>query len=145
MSDDIPQFGIKPELGYTERRCVYAIVFDDTDRLLVLKVNGVFHLPGGGIEADEDPETAVMREAEEEAGCEISDLQFLGKANQFFLKSDQCPLNKLGIFYRARLKQIDPSKGIEESHEVCWLTPEDFIRVPSGEFQKWAVKKSLLD
>ena len=37
------------------------------------------------------------------------------------------------------------SKGIEESHEVCWLTPEDFIRVPSGEFQKWAVKKSLLD
>lgn len=143
MSDDILQFGTKPEEKYKDRPCAYAIVLNDEGQILVLKVGATFHLPGGGIDSGEDPEAAVVRETQEEAGCKITDLQYIGKANQFFLKSKTGPLNKLGIFYKARMIHIDESKRVETDHEVCWLTPKEFINSLSGDFQKWAVKKAF--
>ncbi len=143
MTDTIMQFGTQPEEKYKDRVCAYAVVFNDGGQLLVLKVGTTYHLPGGGIDPGEDSETAVVREAYEEAGCRIANLQYLGKANQFFLKTDKGPLNKLGTFYKARIVDIDPSKGIEADHKVCWLTPDEFIKFPSGDFQKWAVKKAI--
>ena len=142
MLDDITQFGIKPK-KYKDRPSAYAVILNDKKQLLTLKVKGVFHLPGGGIDSGENPKAAVVRETQEEAGCKITDLQYLGKANQFFIKTTIGSLNKLGIFYKARMMQIDTSKKIEANHEVCWITPDEFLNSSSGDFQKWAVKKAL--
>ena len=143
MQNDTLQFGTKPEGEYKNRPCAYVIVVNQDKKLLTLKVGQTFHLPGGGIDADEDPKVAAIRETQEEAGCEITDLQYLGTANQFLLKTKLGPLNKFGMFYRARLVRIDPSKKTEPTHEVHWLEPDEFINLPAAEFQKWAVKKSL--
>jgi 8-oxo-dGTP diphosphatase len=143
MPEIIAQFGIKPKEEYKDRFCAYAVVFNEGGKLLVLKVGATHHLPGGGIDFGEGPKMAIVREAREEAGCEIEDLQYLGKANQFFSVTDIGPLNKLGIFYKARMRHIEPSKRVETDHEVIWLTPEEFINSSAGEFQKWAVKKAL--
>jgi 8-oxo-dGTP diphosphatase len=86
---------------------------------------------------------AVVRETKEEAGCEIKGLQYLGNANQYFLKTETGPLNKLATFYKARLAYMDPSKRVETDHEVHWFAPEKCIKLLSGEFQKWAVKQVL--
>ncbi|MDO8582321.1 MAG: NUDIX domain-containing protein [bacterium] len=149
-SGDIPQFGIKLA-KYKDRPCAYAVVFNEEGRLLVLTVGKViynrdvtYHLPGGGIDSSEDPEVAVIREAMEEAGCEITDLEYIGKASEYFTETSTTgSVNKLGIFYKARMATIDPTKKVEADHEVCWLTPEEFLNSASGEFQKWAVKKVL--
>ncbi len=143
MSDDIPQFGTKPEKEYKDRLSAYAVVFNDDGKLLTLIVGTTFHLPGGGIDLGEDPQEAVVREAQEEAGCKITDLQYIGKANQFFLNTDMGPLNKLGIFFKARMIHIDSTKGVEADHKISWLTPEEFFYSSSSEFQKWALKKAL--
>lgn len=143
MPDDVPQFGVEPTGEYQVIPSAYAVVLNDKGLLLVLKAGSGFHLPGGGIDSGEDAEEAVAREAQEEAGCEIGGLEYLGKANQFFPNSSVGPLNKLGAFYRARMISVDHSSRADLDHEVNWLTPDEFLSASAGDFQKWAVKKAL--
>ena len=141
--ETIPQFGVRPPGEYKERISSYAIVLNVRGQLLTLKVGDGYHLPGGGIDPGEDPKRAAIREAKEEAGCEISNLVFIGKADQYFLKSEGGPLNKVAAFYGADMITIDPTKSAEVDHEVSWLTPEQFLNSSADEFQRWAVKKAL--
>lgn len=50
-----------------------AWIFDDLGRLLVVQLHGrdLWGLPGGGIEPDETPQEAVVREVREETGLEV--------------------------------------------------------------------------
>ncbi len=141
MRNPIPQFGTKVEGEYKDRPCAYVVVFNEENKLLVLKVDDKYHLPGGGIDLGESPVVTVIRESQEEAGCEIDKLRCIGRANQFFIRSDKSLVNKVAIFYRANMVSIDPLKKIEEDHEVCWLSIDEFIQSSSTEFHKWAVKR----
>ncbi len=47
--ETIPQFG-QPLDGYKERPSAYAVVWNGEGEILVVDVNGRYHLPGGGIE-----------------------------------------------------------------------------------------------
>ncbi|MFC1640733.1 NUDIX domain-containing protein [Patescibacteria group bacterium] len=140
MTKGIPQFGEKPKGKWEDRKSVYAIVLDDGEKLLVLKVRGVFHLPGGGIEEDEDPEEAVVREAMEEAGATITSTNFIGRANQFFPDHN---LNKVGTFYSAKLVEYKPDLSPEDDHQPEWIDTQVFMDGPVASFQKWAVQKYL--
>jgi 8-oxo-dGTP pyrophosphatase MutT (NUDIX family) len=142
MNKEILQFGERPG-EFTERICAYAIVLNDQKQLLVLKVRDVYHLPGGGVETGEDSQAAAIRETMEEAGCEITDLEFLGKANQYCLKPQLKNLNKLATFYIARMIRFDFSKSIEADHTPYWLPVEEFLYGPAREFHKWAVQEAI--
>jgi ADP-ribose pyrophosphatase YjhB (NUDIX family) len=57
----------------TEIPCVGAVVFDDTNRLLLVKranppAQGMWSLPGGRLESGETAEQGVVREVCEETG-----------------------------------------------------------------------------
>ncbi|MGH3906801.1 MAG: NUDIX hydrolase [Pseudonocardiaceae bacterium] len=57
-------------------RCVGAVVFDHTDRLLLVRrVNdpgkGRWSVPGGRVETDENDHQAVLREVAEETGLDV--------------------------------------------------------------------------
>jgi 8-oxo-dGTP diphosphatase len=140
MTNEALQFGEKPIGAYHERLSAYAVVFDSEGKILAAQVHDEYHLPGGGIDDGEDPEAAVVREAMEETGCEISNLSYIGKANQFFPDQN---LNKVGTFYRAVLVSCHPEKSVEDTHEGHWVEPEQFIEGNSGEFQKWAVRAAM--
>jgi len=60
--------------GYVERRAARAVIFNRHGEIALLNArNGGYHkLPGGGIEAGESRENAVVREAMEETGCLVS-------------------------------------------------------------------------
>ncbi len=141
--EEIHQFGIQPEREFKDRPGSYGVVFNDAGKILTLKVGDRFHLPGGGIDMGEDPIAALIRESLEEAGCAITDIEYLGKANQYYEMTKLGPLNKLGIFYKARLVSIDPKQSIELDHEIHWLDPDEFLDAESGEYQKWAVCAAL--
>lgn len=138
---NIPHFGPKPEGEYKDRPSVYVLVFND-DKVLLLDVHGKYHFPGGGIEKEEAPEEAVVRETFEEAGCKVSNLQFLGKASKFFPQTEIGAINKIATFFKAKLISIDPSQAIEDDHKVCWLSIDDFKQVGS-EWQLWALDIAL--
>lgn len=135
------QFGEKPQLECRDRLCAYAIILNEENKLLTLKVGKLFHLPGGGVDDGEEIEMALKREAMEEAGCEIADLESLGVANEYFPGSKYGVVNKLGNFYKARMVSIDERQAIEDDHEVCWMSTEDFVQLENApEFQKWAAR-----
>jgi 8-oxo-dGTP diphosphatase len=140
MNKEVLQFGPAFQGEYKNRLGAYAVIFDETDQILTLKVDGEFHLPGGGIDEGEDPEAAVIRESLEEAGCQIADVQYIGQANQYFPEN---AMNKVATFFKAMLTEIDITKSIEPDHEPIWMTPKEFIDGPAWGYQRWAVEQTL--
>ncbi|PZU44877.1 MAG: DNA mismatch repair protein MutT [Microbacterium sp.] len=104
------------------RVAAYAIIVDDDRGMLLAHwVDGrraAWTLPGGGLEAGEDPEDAVRREVMEETGYRAEVLELLGihsrviPVRQLIRADADEPLHTLRILYRARVV------GGELTHEV---------------------------
>src|SRR5438067_9364537 len=68
---------------YVVRPSAYALVPNDAGAIAVVRTpKGVF-LPGGGIDAGESAEQAVVREAREEAGLVVATVGTLCRAVEF--------------------------------------------------------------
>ena len=116
---------------YALREAVRAIVFDDNNKIALLKVSrdAYFKLPGGGVEIGEDFETALKRECLEEIGCDIKNISPLGQTEEYW-KED----NEKQISY-CYVSELDGQKGSPEltqsekdrGFETVWMTVEEAI------------------
>ncbi|MBI5127483.1 NUDIX hydrolase [Candidatus Roizmanbacteria bacterium] len=82
----------------------------------------VWHLPGGGIEKDENSETALKREIKEELGVEIHSAILIPKT---FTDTRR---NWQGVFILFLCSLMDYNQEIilnEESEEYGWFTLEE--------------------
>lgn len=102
---NIPQFG-NLLTNAKDRPGAYAVISNDLKRILIVIAKNRYHLPGGGIDAGEDPQQAVAREIQEETGYSIEGLQALGQANQFLDTKDLGPINKLGLILSAAYRAL---------------------------------------
>jgi ADP-ribose pyrophosphatase YjhB (NUDIX family) len=103
----------------------YAVLVDGHDRILLALWNeGVtpaWTLPGGGVEPDETPEQAAVREAREETGYEVELVRLLGEDELVVpghrrLDGSGRSLHALRFVYEARIV------GGELTHEVGGTT-----------------------
>ena len=138
MENTAIQFGERIE-SPLERVSAYGVILNDASEILVVEVKGKFHLPGGGIDPGEDACEAIKREALEETGYAISDLELIGKANQYLPNASMGSMNKLGTFYKAKALGQDVSKRVESDHLPRWVTHEEIKEALMSEFYKWAV------
>ena len=53
------------------------LVKDKDDKLILVKIEGSYVLPGGTVEKKEDPKLAAMRELEEEVGLYLKDCDYI--------------------------------------------------------------------
>jgi len=107
------------------------------------KKDGKLFLPGGGIETYETHEDCLKREVLEETGIDVTVVDFIGRANQYFYSQNETTyyLNE-GQFYRCDAGQniYDP---IEDDHHLIWIDPVSAIEGLFHAHQRYAVQKTL--
>jgi 8-oxo-dGTP diphosphatase len=123
-SEPVPVFGQRlAGETYVVRPSAYALIENEKGEVAtVLTPLGPF-LPGGGIEAGETPEEAVIREAREECGLLVRADGEIARAIQFsYSKTERCYFEKRIVFLRAILEGT--TVALEEDHELVWLPPK---------------------
>ena len=114
--------------SYPVRKTARAVVFDNEKNVVLLYVSkaGYYKLPGGGLEGDEDIETALRRECQEEIGCEIEIIGEVGSITEYRKIFN---IKQISYCYLARVKgeKRAPNFTIKESEdgfEPVWLSYE---------------------
>jgi 8-oxo-dGTP diphosphatase len=142
-SSENPVFGQRvPGASYVQRPSVYAVIRDGLGHVaLVRTAQGVF-LPGGGIEADETPEQALLREVREECGFDIRLLSRLGDAVQLvYAQAEVAYFEKASTFFAAIVERHQ-SVPSERDHEVLWVASSEAALLVSHESHRWALRWS---
>ncbi len=137
---EAPVFGTRSESErYTVRPSAYGLIEDGRGQLALVRTpQGVF-LPGGGIEADETPAEAVVREALEECGLVVRAASWKICAVQFcYSETERTYFEKRCTFVDAAVEAVAPS-GTEADHELIWVASDAASVLMSHESHGWAI------
>ena len=144
MNLTIPQFGTKiPGCDYVLRPGSYGVIRNQSGGVAVVFTPlGVF-LPGGGREAGESDEAALLREVMEECGLHIQISHRIGVADELvFAEEERCHFRKRCTFFAAELMGDAPTMGTEPDHRLAWLPAVDAMPLLLHESQRWALNAS---
>ncbi len=139
---NIPTFGTPlPGVAYLSRPGAYALFFNARSELgLVRTDGGRYFLAGGGIEAGEDQETALLREVREETGLLATIHRPLGTATEYYLdRQEGVYYKKTGCFYHVAILGAAPEGKTEADHHLVWLPPAQASPLLFHEMYRWAL------
>lgn len=139
----------------TWRPSAYAIVLKDK-KIMLVKHNGKYHLPGGGMELGESPEEAVLREFTEETGLRAINPDLLGITSTFFTYEEidtheHRHVESLLIYFKCDLTGDEPQAiELDEyeklyNHEFEWVAVSEIDTITVGTTVDWRhiVKKAI--
>jgi 8-oxo-dGTP diphosphatase len=120
---------VKPGQRYRRRPGVYAVLLRGDSILATFQQAPVpeFQLPGGGIDAGEQPVAALHREVIEETGWKIDVIRRIGAFRRFtYMPEYDLWAEKLCTVYLARpvLRLGPPS---EAGHAAVWLPVDEAV------------------
>jgi 8-oxo-dGTP diphosphatase len=120
--NDVPVFGER--VGgqrYVVRPCAYGVITNEGGDFAVVATPVGSYLPGGGIEPDETPQQAVVRETLEECGLVVRPGATIAEAVQLvYSQLESAYFEKLSVFMHASIERsgVPPT---ETDHELRWL------------------------
>lgn len=122
-----------PTQIYTQRPGAYAVVVRGTDVLMTIEDNGQtgpeLQIPGGGIDAGEQPIAALHREVMEETGWRILVRHRIGAYRRFcYMPEYDLWAEKVCHVYSARpVRRLGPP--LETHHSVVWTRLENLVEM----------------
>ncbi len=140
----IPQFGEPaPGRAYKDRAAAFGVL-ERQGRVALVRVTkpghpSWFDLPGGALDPGEDDREALVREFGEETGLAVAPGALLGRADQYFVNTDDVAYNNRSALFEAVWVAAADHLKIEEDHELVWLTPLGAIRQLRHDSHAWAV------
>ncbi len=130
---------IKIKTENEEFHCRACGIIKQNEKFLVMRVNKTdyYHIPGGHIEIGETSKDAVIREINEEIGCEVKNTTLFAIQENFWLRNGK---NCHGIeFYyivepKDQMEQIDyerieNDKGEDKLLEFKWVTVDELKNI----------------
>ena len=140
------QFGAADEgVDYLHRPAAFGLVFHG-EKIACVRVTRdtpYYDLPGGAVDGVETEAQAVIREFVEEAGMTVRPIERIAEAGQYFRKSDGQAVNNVGGFWIAEMLALEPSRKVEDDHELVWLHPRTALAELRHDAHAWAVARWL--
>lgn len=133
------------------RVAAYAVIIDEAGRLLLAHWHegrrGAWTLPGGGLEAGEDPADAARREVREETGFDVELDELLGihsrviPARQRLHGDGESPLHTLRIVYRAHIIAGELRDEVGGSTDrAAWFEKRELSDIPHVQLVELALE-----
>ena len=124
---------------------VGALIFNSEGKLLLVrthKFHNKYVVPGGHIEVGEKMTDALIREAKEETGLDIYDLEFI--FFQEFIQDDSFWKNMHFIFFDFACK-TDSTEVIlnDEAQSFVWVTLEEALALPIDSYTGNAIRELM--
>jgi 8-oxo-dGTP diphosphatase len=118
-------------------------VFNEYNRVAVIRAPNGNTLPGGGCDLGESPSNAVVRETLHEAGLPIEVIADLGAADQYVCISEASGwvLEQSSFFLTQRNGAV--RRPFVPDHTLIWLDPPAAIGRLHRESHVWAVERAM--
>ena len=116
-----------------------ALILDDQKRFLLVKEdNGLWELPGGGIDHGDTPLETIKREIKEEMGIDV--LEINPKIQYFVIAKALDSVWKSSVFYLTKLKSLNFTPT-DECRELKFFTIKEAQKVESYPVVKAFIKE----
>ncbi len=124
---------------------VGVFIFNPAGELLLLKSHkwpGHYTIPGGHVELGERIEETAIREAKEETGLDVYDLEFINFQEFIYDPSFWKPKHFIFFDYACKTDSMD-IKLNDEAEEYIWVRLEDAIHLPLDTYTRVSVDKLI--
>ena len=121
---------------------VGVFIFNPAGELLLLKSHkwpGKYVVPGGHVELGERIEEAAAREAKEETGLDISDLEFINFQQFIYDPSFWKPRHFIFFDYACKTESTDVRLN-DEAEEHIWVRLEAAVQLPLDTYTRTSVE-----
>ncbi len=124
---------------------VGALIFNPEGKLLLVrthKFRNKYVVPGGHIEVGEKMTDALVREAKEETGLDVYDLEFI--FFQEFIQDDSFWQKMHFIFFDFACKTNSSEVTLnDEAQSYLWVTMEDALKLPLDSYTGNAIRELM--
>lgn len=124
---------------------VGVFIFNKSDEVLLLKSHkwpGSYVIPGGHVELGERLEEAAVREAKEETGLDIYDLQFINFQQFIYDPSFWKKRHFIFFDYFCRTDSLNVKLN-DEAQEYEWVKPEAALDLPLDTYTRTSIEKII--
>lgn len=135
----------KEGIEYETRKAAYGLIWNDKGEIAVAYIEkyNMYNLIGGALEEGEDSKQALIREAKEEIGYSLKNIEYREKLGCYYY-FDILDKYELGImdFYYANMgeKICEP---IEKDHELKWVKPEEIADKMYFPYHRYILNKYI--
>jgi nucleoside triphosphatase len=120
-------------------------IFNAEGKLLLLKSHkwpGKYVIPGGHVELGERIEAAAKREAREETGLEVSDLQFICFQEFVYDPAFWKPRHYIFFDYACRADSSEVRLN-DEAEDYLWVEPQQAFDLPIDAYTRLSLQEYL--